>query len=141
MAKSQANLQIVENEQVQESDNQEMTQLVEENAPGTPTEALKGDRVVIGVSVSSAFGERVNKFSNSVNKSVAQVVREALAKFVGYDLSQEPIPARGARTKYANKEEAAAAQKAKVAERNELIKRLLEDYRKKESQNGTVSEA
>lgn len=94
---------------------------------------LKGDKKTLAVAVSSKFEEAVSKWASTNDKSVAQVIRLALAQFVGYDLSAEPVVTRGTRMKYANKDEAAAAQKAKVAERNALIKQLLAEYRAKEN--------
>ena len=106
------------------------------NGEVSDTTGLKGDKKTLAVSVSSKFEEAVNRWAVARDKSVAQIMREALAQFIDYDLSAEPIVARGKRSKYANKDEAQAAQKKKVAERNLLIRELLAKYRSEQENKG-----
>lgn len=129
MAKGNGNLTVVNFDAVTKEVELETVNGEQEEVEGA---GLKGDKKTVAVPVSSKFEEAINKYATANDLSLAQVGRKALAQLVGYDLSQEPIASRGARRKYANKEEAEAAQKAKVTERNELIKKLLAEYREKE---------
>jgi len=60
------------------------------------------------------------------NKPVGAYVRGRVAELFGYEL---PATQHGRARKYATVEERLAAQKAKQQERNELIKKLLAEYR------------
>lgn len=67
------------------------------------------------------------------NLSVAEVIRSALAEYVGYDLAADEmskVERRGRPRVYANKEERRKAARARNKERRQLAKQVLENYNK-----------
>jgi len=69
---------------------------------------------------------KIEEAAKADNKPVGAYVRSRIADLFGYEL---PATQHGRARKYATVEERIAAQKAKQQERNELIKKLLAEYR------------
>ena len=115
---------------------------VAEQAPAesqSPNGAAANDsRSYIVVPMPQFMRERFIAEAKSADKPTGPYVRDLLAEKLGIEL---PKTATTRRSKYASPEEAKAAQKAKAKERNELIKSLLEEHRKRLAGDGTEAQA
>jgi hypothetical protein len=78
--------------------------------------------------LSAQMKDALGTHATSKGKSVSDIIRTAIAKEIGYDLTQD---ANGGRSnkKYASAEERIAAQKERQKEKNSLVKQLLEAHR------------
>jgi len=79
--------------------------------------------------LSTRFKEAADDFAGARNVSTAQILREALAQYIGYDLSRE-VDARTRSGKYASREEKKAAKKERARIKREEEKVLLEALKK-----------
>lgn len=82
--------------------------------------------------VSDQFQEALDQFVGEKNESRAAIVRQAVAKFIKYDLASEPATTR--KSKYASAEERKEAQKARAKKRRELTRQLLAAYEAEDSE-------
>lgn len=73
---------------------------------------------------SEEFNEALAEFAQNNDRSKANVIREAVAAFINYDLSAEPKTER--RRKYASKEERDAAMKLRAKERRDTTRAILQ---------------
>lgn len=69
------------------------------------------DQIVIHAS--DAFKDALGRWASAHDATMSEVIREAVAKHIGYDISREP--ARSRRPKYATEEEAKAASYERAA--------------------------
>ena len=89
---------------------------------GTVSEDEAEKRFYALVTMSPEFKAALVAFAEKAEKPYAQVCREAIARTIGYDLSQEPETAR--RSKYETQEEREAAHKT-ASFKAALLRRLL----------------
>lgn len=97
----------------------------------TPTEAKpKDENANIPISIMGPQGlkDALEEASKLAQVSRVVFIRRALAEAVGFTLP--PETARTRKRKYATAEEREAAQKARAADRRDLINKLLEANRK-----------
>jgi hypothetical protein len=86
---------------------------------------------VVGISMPPEMKEQLDRFALDQKLSLAIIVRRKVAELVNFDVSTFE-KRRRSRAKYATQEEAKAATAAKAKERNELVKALMEKYKKGE---------
>jgi hypothetical protein len=98
----------------------------------TDTTNSTSNKVTLMVTMSSGLKEAIGAYAASVDRSMADVVREMLAEAVGYNLDGEPKSAGRRATKYATPEERKAAQKERERQKRELVRRLLDEHNKME---------
>ncbi len=82
--------------------------------------------------ISDEMEEALGNFAGAENKAVSEVIREAVAQHIGYDLSQEPKTERP--RKYATEAERKAAQSARNKARRELTNALVKAAKEGASQ-------
>lgn len=85
------------------------------------------DRTTIIMQSSFEFKEAVATYAQRNNVSVAEVIREAVAAVIGYDLSKDSISSGRPRT-YANAEERKKAQSDRQKKKRAVAAQFLEDY-------------
>lgn len=81
--------------------------------------------------ISEAQKDALGVYAMKHDRSIASVVREAIASQIGYDFSTEvkPVETRGRPRKYATDEERKNANKVRAAAQRQLVKQLLSAYR------------
>jgi len=94
--------------------------------PVTPSGVEKD---VLMFSLSKTFKEAIGVWSQSHNRSTADVCRSAIAGYIAYDLAAEQQATRRNR-RYANAEERKQAQKDREKQKRKLTNQLLEAMRK-----------
>lgn len=99
---------------------------------GRPTSGLSKHRESIMFTLSQELKDALDQYSGKQNEARSSVIRQAIAAFIGYDLSAEPKAQR--QKKYASPEERKKAAKARSQARRELTRRLLEAYEKAEKE-------
>lgn len=90
-------------------------------------ENLEDESVIIEwekfpITLSSTMKTALGSFATTAKLSMAEVVRQAVANHIGYDLTTEPKKER--KTKYESVEERKEAQRSRYKERSELIRKL-----------------
>lgn len=76
-----------------------------------------------------AFKDALGTYAQNKNTSVADVIRRAIAKEIGYDLSKEPVDTR---RKYASVEARKEAQNRRGREAREEVKKLVAAFNKEQ---------
>lgn len=79
------------------------------------------------ITCSTEFKDALGEYAAKQKTSIAWVVREAVAKMIGYDFSKEQIT--DGRKKYSSVEERKEAQAKRQREQNATVKKLLELYK------------
>lgn len=95
------------------------------------------EKTTLVLTLSILLKEHAATFAQSQNRSLSEVVREALAQYTGYDLVAERgkhIERRGRPKKYNTDEERKEAARQRSRERDDLTRRLLEDHRRQQRQ-------
>jgi hypothetical protein len=88
-------------------------------------------RATILISCSESLKSAVEKYAKeNGDTSLAEVVRNAIIEYIGYDGSEETFTDK--RRKYSSKEERAEAQKNRMRERRATEKQLIEFFQHKE---------
>ena len=80
--------------------------------------------------LSDSFKDHLATWAQTNNRSVSDVIREAVAQFTDYDLEGEPETER--RRKYATLQERNDAMKARAKERRDIQRELVEAIRRGE---------
>lgn len=88
--------------------------------------------------ISDELKEAADVFASERNISRAQLFREAIAEYIGYDLSEETHN-RGRTKKYANAEERKVAQAARQKASRERDRKILEAIRSGAKQEDLVA--
>jgi hypothetical protein len=88
------------------------------------------DKTALMFGLTEAFKDAIAEWSQTNDRSTADVCRTAIAEYIGYDLAGEQTgrEMRGRPTKYNSPEERKAAQKAREAAKRELVKSLLAEH-------------
>lgn len=89
------------------------------------------DRVVRTFTLSAKFEEFIGEYATKHNLAIADLVRQAVAKYINYDLSQEPKRKRRVR-KYNTETERKSAMSNAAKERQILVKKLINAQRDNE---------
>lgn len=93
-------------------------------------------RTSLMVGMSEELKDAVGVWAQSRDLSVAEVVREAIAKHIGYDLETkmaERVENRGRPRLFANKTERRAAGRERRKAKRDLAKQLLADFEKQDA--------
>lgn len=87
--------------------------------------------------MSEELREALAVYAQQHNVSVAQVVREAVAHRIGYDLGTDAAETRrtGRPKKYASVEERRRARRAASKARRELRNKLVQEYKQQEARD------
>lgn len=82
------------------------------------------DKVTVPVQMSQTFKEAIGVYAQTHNMSVANLIRNEIARVIGYNLSQDEVEKGRPRT-YANKKERIAAYNEKAKTQRQLAKNIL----------------
>lgn len=93
----------------------------------------KQERESIMFHLTERFKDAVLEYSETVGVSASELIRQAVAERIGYDLEQDRV-ARGRPKKYRNEAERKIASKRRGAERRALIRALLQAHEREETQ-------
>lgn len=88
---------------------------------------MTSEKVLVNFQVSVEFKEAIGIFAQKTNQPSSDIIREAVAKYIGYNLSADNI-SQGRPKKYATVADRLEAQKARAAAKRKLVKMLEEDY-------------
>jgi hypothetical protein len=93
------------------------------------------EKTVLMFGLSQAMKDAVGEWASKNDRATAEVVRTAVAEYIGYDMAKDPKKDRkGRNKKYNSVEERKAAQKDRDRENRRLVKELLERHRKEQRQ-------
>lgn len=85
------------------------------------------ERVPVLFQSSPEFKEAIATYAQQHRLSASEVMRVAIAQYIGYDISSDSIS--GGRPKiYANKEERIKAQNDRAKQQRENLKTLMDDF-------------
>lgn len=73
------------------------------------------------------FKDALGQYAQEHNKPSAEIIRLAIAIYIGYDVEKASIPSGRPRI-YASKEDRLEAQKKKTKKERDLVKQLMADY-------------
>lgn len=85
--------------------------------------------------VSIKMKDALGQYAQSHDKAVSEIIRVAVAKYIGFDLTGDPI-VNGRPRIYANKEERLEAQRTKAKQERATLKQLISDYEHEKHMEG-----
>lgn len=88
---------------------------------------MANEKVLINFQVSSDFKYAIAVFAQKTNQPSSDIIREAIAKYIDYNLEDDNI-VQGRPKKYDNVEERLEAQKQRAVAKRKLTKMLEDDY-------------
>lgn len=102
---------------------------------------MRYEKTTLVVPISTVQKDATGVYAQSHDMSVARLVREAIAAYIGYDLTQEQgtTGKRGRPAKYTNDEDRKQAARRRSSERYDLIRRLKEDHQRLEREKAAAA--